>query len=239
MGRIDGCESYDRAMTEITGNVVLVIGATGVLGAEIARLLEAEGAMIVRAGRTAERLSGPDVVLADLTDESGAAELVAAAFAAHDRIDGVVIAAGVVAFGPANEVSDDTLEQLFATNALGPIRIIREASPHLLASAAAGRMPFIVTLSGIVAESPTAGLAAYSASKAAVAAFVQAASRELRRSGIRMLDCRPGHTETGLATRAIAGTAPAFPPGLEPIAVATRIVRGILDGEKDLPSSAF
>ena len=94
-------------------------------------------------------------------------------------------------------------------------------------------------LSGIVAESPTAGLAAYSASKAALAAFVQASSREFRRSGIRMLDSRQGHTETGLATRAIAGTAPAFPQGLDPAAVAERIVLGIVDDEKDLPSTAF
>ena len=144
-----------------------------------------------------------------------------------------------MAFGPASEVSDETIRQLFETNTLGPMRLIREAAPHLAASATAGRKPFIVTLSGIVAESPTAGLAAYSASKAALAAFMQASSREFRRSGIRVLDSRQGHTETGLATRAIAGTAPAFPAGLDPAAVAGRIVRGILDDEKDLPSSAF
>jgi len=226
-------------MTEITGAVVLVVGASGVLGSEIARRLEAEGATVVRAGRNPEHLSGSDIFLADLTDDAAASAIVAVALGRHDRLDGVVIAAGVVAFGPASEVTDDTLEQLFAINALGPIRLIREATKYLAASASGGRAPFIVTMSGIVAESPTAGLAAYSASKAALAAFVKASSRELRRSGIRMLDARPGHTETGLATRAIAGIAPAFPPGLEPAAVAARIVRGILDDEKDLPSSAF
>lgn len=209
------------------------------LGAEIAQRLETSGATVIRAGRTPEHLSGADTFLGDLTDEAAAAAIVTAAFGVHGRLDGVVIAAGVVAFGPATEVRDDTLHQLFEVNALAPMRLIREAAPHLAASAAAGGKPFIVTLSGVVAESPTAGLAAYSASKAALAAFVQASSRELRRSGIRMLDCRQGHTETGLATRAIAGTAPAFPAGLEPAAVAERIVRGILDDEKDLPSTAF
>lgn len=226
-------------MTELGGAVVLVVGASGVLGAEIARLLEAKGSTVVRAGRNPDRLSGPDTVLADLTDETAAAALVAAAVRAHDRLDGIVIAAGVVAFGPASEVTDDTLRGLFEVNALGPIRLIREVSPHLAASATAGRKPFIVTMSGIVSETPTAGLAAYSAAKAALAAFVQASSRELRRSGVRVVDARPGHTETGLATRAIAGTAPAFPTGLVPAAVAERIVRAIVDDEKDLPSSAF
>ncbi|MES2094107.1 MAG: SDR family NAD(P)-dependent oxidoreductase [Actinomycetota bacterium] len=226
-------------MTELSGAVVLVVGASGVLGSEIARLLESAGAAVVRAGRDPEQLPGPDALLADLSDDTAARTIIAASLKRHDRLDGIVIAAGVVAFGPASELLDDTLRQLFETNTLAPIRLIREATPSLTASAAAGRKPFIVTLSGIVAESPTAGLAAYSASKAGLAAFVQAASRELRRSGIRILDARPGHTETGLATRAIAGTAPPFPPGLEPIAVAERIVRGILDDEKDLPSTAF
>ena len=226
-------------MTELEGTVVLVVGASGVLGAEIARLLEAKGSTVVRAGRNPDHLTGSHTVLADLTDETAAATLVAAAVRAHDRLDGIVIAAGVVAFGPASEVTDDTLRRLFEVNALGPIRLIREVAPHLAASATAGRKPFIVTMSGIVSETPTAGLAAYSASKAALAAFMQASSRELRRSGIRVVDARPGHTETGLATRAIAGTAPAFPPGLVPSAVAERIVRAIVDDEKDLPSGAF
>ena len=226
-------------MTELEGTVVLVVGASGVMGAEIARLLEAKGSTVVRAGRNPDHLTGSDTVLADLTDESAAAALVAAAVRAHDRLDGIVIAAGVVAFGPASEVTDETLRRLFEVNALGPIRLIREVAPHLVASATAGRKPFIVTMSGIVSETPTAGLAAYSASKAALAAFMQASSRELRRSGVRVVDARPGHTETGLATRAIAGTAPAFPTGLVPSAVAERIVRAIVDDEKDLPSGAF
>jgi cyclic-di-GMP-binding biofilm dispersal mediator protein len=109
----------------------------------------------------------------------------------------------------------------------------------LKASSASGNDPFIVNISGVVAESPMAGLAAYSASKSALYAFDQAISRELRRDGIRVIDARPGHTETGLATRAIAGQAPAFPTGLTPESVAQRIVTAIIEDEKDLPSSAF
>ncbi|NBU16623.1 MAG: short-chain dehydrogenase, partial [Actinobacteria bacterium] len=60
-----------------------------------------------------------------------------------------------------------------------------------------------------------------------------------RRTGIRVIDARPPHTETGLATRAVAGTAPRFPQGLSPDTVASRIVAAIADGETDLPSSAF
>ncbi|WP_165063676.1 SDR family NAD(P)-dependent oxidoreductase [Marisediminicola senii] len=222
-------------MTSLHGSVVLVVGSTGALGSLFAKALEAEGATVVGAARDATAGS----VAGDLRDELAAASIVEAASEEHGRIDGVIIAAGVVAFGPVGELSDATLAELFAVNALAPIRLIRESMPHLAASATDGREPFIVTLSGVVAETPTAGLAAYSASKAALAAFTTAVSRELRRSGIRIVDARPGHTETGLTTRPIAGTAPAFPAGLEPEAVVARVIRAIVDNEKDLPSTAF
>lgn len=226
-------------MTNLDGTVILVAGASGGLGSRVAAQLADAGAIVIRAARSPENLHGPDAFLADLNQDTAGASLVAAAIGARGRLDGVVIAAGVVAFGPISEVTDDALRTLFAVNTLSPIRLVRDALPYLAESAAAGREPFIVTISGVVSEAPTAGLAAYSASKAALAAFVQASSRELRRGGIRILDARPGHTETGLATRAIAGAAPKFPEGLNPDDVAARIVRAIVDGEKDLPSTAF
>ena len=222
-------------MTELSDAVVLVVGGTGGLGRRIATALEAEGAVVARSGRTAD----DGVVAADLRTDRGTAELVRAVVDEHGRLDGLVVAAGVVAFGPIAEVTDETLVELVEVNALAPIRLVRDALPALTASAEAGRSPFVVTLSGVVSEAPTAQLAAYSASKAAVAAFVVAATRELRRSGIRLLDARPGHTDTGLAEHPVQGTAPAFGRALDPDAVAERIVRAIADDEKDLPSTAF
>lgn len=226
-------------MTSLSDSVVLVVGASGGLGSRISALLAEAGGTVIRAGGSSASLTGPDAFLADLRQVGSAAALVDAAFAAHGRLDGLVIAAGVVAFGPVNELTGETVRDLFTVNATAPIDLILAALPHLTESAKAGHDPFIVTLTGVVSESPTAGLAAYSASKSALASFVQAASRELRRSGIRILDARPGHTETGLATRPIAGTAPAFPTGYVPDDVAARIVRAIADEEKDLPSTAF
>jgi NAD(P)-dependent dehydrogenase (short-subunit alcohol dehydrogenase family) len=226
-------------MTDLDGAVVLVAGASGGLGVRVAAMLEDEGAVVVRAARRPDSLSGPGAYLADLRDPSGGAALVRSALDEHGRLDGVVVAAGVVAFGAAKDLDDDTLDELVATNALGPIRLLRDAHAALVQSAAAGRKPFVVTISGVVSEAPTVGMAAYSASKAALAAFVSAAGREYRRDGIRVIDARPGHTDTGLATRAVAGQAPAFGVALDPDAVAERIVRAIVDGEKDLPSSAF
>lgn len=217
-------------MTELDGAVVLVVGASGGLGSRISGQLGAAGATVV----TASRATGHD-----LRDPTMPGSLLDGIQQQHGRLDGVVIAAGVVAFGPADAVTDATLDELFQVNALGPIRVIRAAGPLLAASAASGRKPFVVTLSGVVAEAPTAGLAAYSASKSALAAFGAAGGRELRRAGIRILDARPGHVETELSQHPIAGQAAVLPRGLDPDAVAARIVRGIVDDERDLPSGVF
>ncbi len=96
-----------------------------------------------------------------------------------------------------------------------------------------------MTISGVVAETPQPGMAAYSASKSASRALSGALAGELRRNRIRVLDARPPHTETGLASRPVAGTAPRLPQGKDPQQVADRIVRAIADGERDLPTSAF
>jgi len=231
-------------MTQLAGKNILVVGATGALGSRIAARLVAAGATVVLTGTDRAKLEALGIagrqLVVDLADGARGADGVAALVAdSAGGLDGIVVAAGVVAFGPAAELDAATVARLFAVNATGPIALVSSALPLLAESAAEGREPFVVTISGIVAESPTAGMAAYSASKSALAAFMAAASREARRAGIRLLDVRPGHTETGLAGRAIAGTAPKFPAGLHPDAVADRIVAAIVAAEKDLPSTAF
>lgn len=230
-------------MTTLQDRSVLVIGATGGLGAPISRQMAAEGARLTLLGRDAVSLEalGLDTALVtgDLRDAGTAARAVTAALDAHGRLDGLVIASGVVAFGPLGDVPDDVLVDLFLVNTLAPIRLLQAALPHLVASGADGRTPFVVSLSAVVAERPTAGMAAYSASKAALTAYDSAAARELRRVGIRLIDARPPHTETGLADRPIFGSTPRLPPGLAPEAVSARVMSAILDDESDLPSTAF
>jgi cyclic-di-GMP-binding biofilm dispersal mediator protein len=235
-------------MTELDGSRALVVGATGVLGGLIAERLAAAGARLALSARDEGRLAGgagpagaaaATVIAVDLTDDDAPESIVARAVDALGGLDVIVLAAGVVGFDTAAETAAQDLETLFTVNALAPMRIISAAIPALAESSAAGRKPVVLALTGIVAELPTAGLASYSASKAALAAYLTAAGRELRRSGIRLLDAHPGHTETGLAGRPLFGTAPAFPAGHDPAAVADRVVRAIADGETSLPASAF
>lgn len=231
-------------MTAVQGASILVVGATGGLGAPVAQQLAAAGAHLTLTGRATERFPRGGAqsvrVIADLRKAGAAEHVVAEAVSTHGQLDGLVFAAGRVAFGAATELPDDVLINLFTLNTLAPIRLLRAASPHLRASAAAGRAPFVLNISAVLAEAaPMPGMAAYSASKAALTAFDAVAARELAPAGIRVIDARPPHTETGLADRPMFGAAPPLPRGLDPELVAARMVTVIEGDETDLPSSAF
>ena len=230
-------------MTALEGACVLVAGASGGLGAPLSRRLAAAGARLTLTGRDGDRVAALDqdalTVPADLRRAGAAEKVVERAIERYGRLDGLVFAAGAVAFGPATETPDQVIIDLFTLNTLAPIRLLRAALPHLQASAASGGSPFVVHISAVVAETPMPGMAAYSASKAGLAAFDTAAARELRRAKIRLIDARPPHTETGLADRPLFGNPPRLPTGLDPEAVAERILAAIVTGETDLPSTAF
>lgn len=222
----------------LDGASVVVVGASGGLGRQIARQLADCGARLTLAARDRKALESlgfdAPVVAADIRDAESGASIVEAALSARGRIDGLVNAAGVVAFGSLADTGDEVIEDLFLTNVLGPLWLMRAAIPALTESRG-----FIANISAVVAEQPLAGMAAYAASKAALTAADRALTRELRAAGITVTDARPPHTETGLADRPIAGTAPRLREGLQPEVVAARIIAAIRAGEREIPAEAF
>ena len=222
----------------LDGAVVAVVGASGALGSLVARGAARRGAHLVLSGRDRGRLGdvvqGAEVVVGDLGDATLGDRVVEAATRAHGRLDGVVNAAGVVAFGTLAETEDAVVEELFLTNVVGPLFLARRVLPALQESRG-----FLVNLSAVVAERPMAGMAAYSASKAALTAADRALAKELRRAGVDVVDVRPPHTETGLATRPLAGQAPRLPRGLEPSLVADAVLDAVEGGRGELASDAF
>jgi short-subunit dehydrogenase len=192
------------ATRDLNGAVVAVVGATGGLGGAVVDSLRRRGATVVRAGR-----SGDVDVNVDLRDSSAGETLVAHCAGAHGRLDGVVVAAGIVAFGNLVDTDDVVVEELFLTNALGPMWLAKRVVPALQETRG-----FFLNVSGVVADTPMPGMAAYSASKAGAAAALDALRREFRRVKVEVIDVRPPHTETGLATRPLAGQAPTMPEGL-------------------------
>lgn len=215
-------------MTILAGSVVAVVGATGGLGRELTAGALARGATVIGAGR-----SGPDVVIDVRSDDAGEV-LASYALDRFGRVDVVIVASGVVAFGELADTEPLVVEELFLTNAMGPLWLARAVFPALTATQGC-----FVAITGVVAEMAYPGMAAYGASKAALSHALAAWRREARRAGVSVIDARPPHTETGLASRPLAGTAPRMPTGLTPAAVATRILDAIEANEAEVPSHAF
>ncbi len=231
-------------MAQLRDRTILLIGASGAFGNEFTSKLTESGASVIGTASSeasAQRL--PSQLFAqhflNLSEPGSIENFTAAIRASNIQLDGIVLAAGQVAFGSAAETPVDVTESLMRVNFLGQVSVVKALLAKLEESAAANRSPFVVSLSGVIAETPMAGMTSYSASKTAMHGYATAATRELRRAGIRWIDARPGHTESGLASRAIFGQAPAFGAGLKTEDVVARIVRAIEEDEKDLPSTSF
>lgn len=231
-------------MTDLNGKTILVVGASGAFGNEFCRQLQELGAKVIGTASSAESAARLPAdleqrLLLDLNNTASIQTLTNYLNASETNLAGIVLAAGLVAFGAVQDTPQDVTARLMQVNALGQVQLVSALLPKLISSAAQNSEPFVVSISGIISEMPMPGIAAYSASKTALHGYAKAAAKELKKSGVRWLDARPGHTESGLATRAIFGTAPNFGAGASVTAVVQRIVQGITAGEKDLPIESF
>ncbi len=210
-------------------------GATGVLGGGVARAQHREGARLALAGRDgaalaalAAELVGAPTARFDARDPGRCAEAVAEAADALGGLDLLVVAIGVAAFGPGDATDDEVTATLLAVNTTAPMALVRAALPRI------DRGGGVAVLTAILADYPTAGMAAYSASKAGLSAWLTALRPEQRRRGVGVFDIRPPHVETGLADRAIAGSAPPMKAGATVDQVVALVVDGIRDGRREL-----
>lgn len=160
----------------LSGKGVLLSGATGGIGREVAEQLLARGARVGLMSRPSERLDAlveeldsPDAfaVPADVTDR---AQVVAAADRTAERCDGlsaVVAGAGVVLTGTIEEQTEEDVRRVVDTNLYGTIWTLQAALPHVDRSG--GHLLALASIAGIV-PTPLAGV--YPATKAAVGELV-------------------------------------------------------------------
>jgi cyclic-di-GMP-binding biofilm dispersal mediator protein len=156
---------------------------------------------------------------------------------ANTPINGIINAAGVVGFAKATETSPQDSAKLMQINNLGPAAIISALHPLLVVDKET--QSFVAALTGVVSEKVFPGMSSYTVSKSAHASYLATITQEFRRDKIQVTDAKPGHTETGLASRAIFGTAPTFPEGMTASHVVTVLLNGIKEGKLIIASSEF
>lgn len=196
------------------GQVALVTGGGSGIGLGCADALVADGATVVLAGRSAERLEAGaaelrerhgaldrvHTVTCDVTDEDSVAAACATA-AGLGRFTMVVANAG---FGGAAPIHLTTLEEwnsILGTNLTGAFLTIKHAAPHLADSARAGGSTppsgsAIVAVSSIAGARTHRFMTPYDVSKAGLDMLVQQAADELGAVGIRANSVRPGLVPT-------------------------------------------
>jgi NAD(P)-dependent dehydrogenase (short-subunit alcohol dehydrogenase family) len=130
--------------------------------------------------------------LLDVTDTAVIHEVLERSFSELGRIDVIISNAGYGLFGAAEELSDEQVEHIVATNLLGPIQLIRAALPHLRAQGG-GRVIQISSYGGQVAF---AGNSMYHATKWGIEGFVESVAQEVAPFGIGMTIVEPGGART-------------------------------------------
>jgi 3-oxoacyl-[acyl-carrier protein] reductase len=191
--------------------VVVVMGGRGDIGAAVAAQAASLGARVVAASRRpadparAHRPAPGDVaeVQVDVTDSKSVEHFVAALDDWFGRVDVLVNSAGTTTSIPAAEPSlltDDIVREVFESNAMAPLRVVRESLPLLRA----GKDPVVVHVSSVAARTGQGSNTAYSGAKAAVDAMVIAWAKAL--APIRFVNVAP----SALANDFVPGRDPSF-----------------------------
>jgi short-subunit dehydrogenase len=175
----------------------------------------------------------------DVTREEDRVKLVARAREEAGRIDVLVNNAGRGYYGSIARIDARELEELFALNAIAPLRLTQLALDGLTRTG--GTVVMMSSVAGVV-SGPRMG--AYAASKFALEALSMALRAELAGTGVRVLVVRPGPVDTPFRRRAITtdGVAGVRPRGAEvqsPDDVAEQTVRAVERGQPVLETTGF
>jgi len=177
--------------------VAIVTGAASGIGRATAELFAAEGARVLAVDLSPFTLeaNGIETLAQDVAMPDAGIRIVKAALDAFGQLDIIMNNAGVAFGAPLETFPDDYWDKTMAVNVTAQFKLVRAAVPHLKESKA-GR---VINVASIMAESSNYGLAAYSASKAAVAGLTRNLALELGGYGITANYILPGAILTGMA----------------------------------------
>lgn len=189
-------------MMRFNDKVVIVTGAGSGIGAATARRFASEGALVVLAGRTKDKLdrvaaelqAGRFLVhVTDVSQQSDVEILVADTVRQFGRLDVLVNNAGVAVVGKITETSADDWRRVMATDLDSVYYACRAAIPELILTG--GTIVNVASVSGLGGDW---GLSIYNAAKGAVCNFTRALAMDHGRDGIRVNAVCPSLTRTGM-----------------------------------------
>jgi len=189
-------------MFDLTGKCALVTGASGGIGAEVARALHGAGALVGLSGTrlpplealAAELGNRAHVLPCDLSDPVAVEGLVKQAVAAMGAVDILVNNAGVTRDGLMLRMSDDDWSAVIAVNLTATFRLCRAALRGMMKA----RWGRIINITSVVAQSGNPGQANYAAAKAGIVGMSKSLAQEVGSRGITVNCVAPGLIGTAM-----------------------------------------
>ncbi len=199
---------------DLTSKTAVVIGGTSGIGLAIAKGLAKAGANVVPSGRRGElaKSAAADIERAggkalghavEVTSRESLQALLSAATTKFGSVEILVNSAGTTKRTPTLQVPDEEWSNIMETNLTGTLRACQVFGRHMI-ERGYGRIVNIASLSSFVALFE---VAAYSASKAAVASLTKSLAIEWAKHGVCVNAIAPGVFRTDLNTNLLDGTA--------------------------------
>jgi short-subunit dehydrogenase len=230
---------------------VILTGAAGGIGSEIAQRFAAQGAKLALVGRneaslikTAGKLAGathePLLFPVDLLDSQARSSTIEQAMGQLDGVDILINNAGLQSFRPFAEEDPEMINRIVQLNTLVPMQLTRQVL-NLMLDQGRGQIVNVGSTFGSIAF---AWFAAYSTSKFGLRGFSEALRRELDGTGVGVTYIAPRGVKTKLNNSAIYQMAESVKMHMdEPGWVADRIVEAAVEERKDVylgfPESLF
>jgi len=207
-------------MFDLTGKTALVTGASGAIGAAIARALHEQGATVAISGTRRDALDAlagelqerVHVLPCDLADKDAVEQLVPDAEAKMQKLDILVANAGVNRDNLFVQLRDEDWDQVIAVNLTATFRLARAAVKTMMRR----RFGRVIGISSVVGFTGNPGQANYTASKAGLVGLLKTVGAEYARRNVTANCIAPGFIASAMTDRlnekqreAILGRVPA------------------------------
>jgi len=192
-------------MFELTGRTVLVTGATGTIGATIARSLHGQGATVAISGTRREVLDRlatelgerVHVLPCNLADAAETEALVPRVEEAMGQLDILVANAGITRDNLLVQLRDEDWEQVIAINLSATFRLARAALRGMMRR----RFGRVIAITSVVGTTGNPGQANYVAAKAGIAGMIKAMAQEYAKRGVTANCVAPGFIVTPMTDK--------------------------------------
>ena len=192
-------------MFDLSGRTALVTGASGGIGAGVARALHAQGATVALSGTRREILVGlaeelktrAHVFPCDLADKEQVEALVPSAEEAMGQVDILVANAGITRDNLLVQLRDEDWDQVIAVNLSATFRLSRAAVRGMMRR----RFGRIIGMTSVVGVMGNAGQGNYAAAKAGMIGMLKSLAQEYAKRGVTANCVAPGFIATAMTEK--------------------------------------